>query len=499
MELQFERSACPFLDTAVREVRNLELTQEIRLPEGMPDIGRVLCAWGQTVLRGKEWRSDSVSFSGGLMVWVLYAPEEGGQEQCMEGWIPFQMSWDLPRNSPEGTIRIRCLPRFVDARSVSPRKIMIRAGTAAMAEAFVPGEVETVDARQVPETVELLRSHWPVRMPVEAGEKDFALDEELKLPGSAAVPESLICCRMEPKLTESRVLGNKLVFRGCGNLHILYRGDDGQLHGWDFEMPFSQFAELSGEYGNDAQGDLILSPTSLEPELMEDGSIRFRGGIVGQYLITDRKLLELTEDAYSPGRELDVQREMLEVPAVLETRRENIYGEQTIPAEADSVADVSFLTDFPRVQRDGEQMEVTVPGQFQILYYGTDGVLHAGTGRWEGSGSVPAGEDARLLVTPGAGEAPRASVSGGQLTFSGSVPLDMSCVTRQRIPMVTGLKLGQTVPKDPSRPSVILRRAGEQRLWDIAKAGGTTVEAIRKANGLQEEPAPDRMLLIPVP
>ena len=43
---------------------------------------------GQTILRGKEWRSDSVSFSGGMMVWILYAPEDGSEERCIDGWIP---------------------------------------------------------------------------------------------------------------------------------------------------------------------------------------------------------------------------------------------------------------------------------------------------------------------------------------------------------------------------------------------------------------------------
>lgn len=64
--------------------------------------------------------------------------------------------------------------------------------------------------------------------------------------------------------------------------------------------------------------------------------------------------------------------------------------------------------------------------------------------------------------------------------------------------MVTGLELGEQRRLDPNRPSLILRRIGEDRLWDIAKASNSTVEAIRKANGLQEEPAPNQMLLIPV-
>ena len=54
MELKFHKQRCAYLDTPVREVQNLEQSQEIRLPEGMPDIGRVLSAWGQPLLRGKN-------------------------------------------------------------------------------------------------------------------------------------------------------------------------------------------------------------------------------------------------------------------------------------------------------------------------------------------------------------------------------------------------------------------------------------------------------------
>ena len=91
MELQFQKSACSCLEPVVRDIQNVEQTQEIKLPDGMPDIGHVLAAWGQTILRGKEWRGDSISLAGGMMVWVLYMPEDGSAEQCLEGWIPFQM------------------------------------------------------------------------------------------------------------------------------------------------------------------------------------------------------------------------------------------------------------------------------------------------------------------------------------------------------------------------------------------------------------------------
>ena len=95
MELQFQSSTCRCLKAAARQVHNTELTQEVRLSDGMPDIGRILTTWGQIVLRSKEWQGDLVAVSGGIMVWILYAPEDGTPPRCLDAWVPFQLKWDL--------------------------------------------------------------------------------------------------------------------------------------------------------------------------------------------------------------------------------------------------------------------------------------------------------------------------------------------------------------------------------------------------------------------
>ena len=66
-----------YLSAPVQEVQDMEQTQELRISDGMPDIGRILAGWGQALLRGKQWERDGVSLSAGAMVWVLYEPEEG--------------------------------------------------------------------------------------------------------------------------------------------------------------------------------------------------------------------------------------------------------------------------------------------------------------------------------------------------------------------------------------------------------------------------------------
>lgn len=499
MEMKFPKSICKYLKPALREVRNQELTQEIRLTDGMPDIGRILSAWGQVILRSKEWRSDSISSSGGVMVWVLYAPEDGSPVQCIESWVPFQNRWDLDGQSREGDIRIQCLLRFADARSISARKIMLRLGVAALGEAMVPDEAEVSVPGEMAEDVQLLSAVYPLRIPKEAGEKTFLMDEDLILPGSSPMPEKLIYFTMNPKITEKKVMGNKVVFRGNGNLHVLYLSEEGQLHSWDFELPFSQLADLDGSYSTDAQTNICMCITSLELDLDDESHMRMKCGLLAQYLVDDREMLTLIEDAYSPSRTVVPQMDRLQLPAILEQRQQLLDAEQEIHHDANVVADTAFLPDFPRQRRSGDALQWEIPGQFQALYYGKDGTLQSAGARWEGQWKMDADQDSMVTATVNPGSLAQAMVGGDSIQLRADVPMTLETTSDRGIPMVTGLTLEQPAEANPNRPSVILRRAGEDRLWDIAKSTGSTVEAIKAANGLENEPLRNQILLIPVP
>lgn len=497
MEGNFERKQIKCLNPVLHQVQNSEQTLEIKLPETMPDVGQVLTAWGQPVLRSKEWRDDTLQFSGGMMVWVLYVPEDGSEEQCIHGWIPFQLRWELPDNTREGVGQFRCLTRFVDGRNTSPRKILVRAGLAVMAEAFAPDELEMAVPGEMPEDVALLQNTYPMRLIKEAGEKAFTMEELLRIPDAAPEIGNLIYWQMNPKVSEQRVLADKAVMRGGGNLHVLYRSNTGQMHSWDFEIPFSQYTDLQGEYGSDARMDLTLVPTSLDLDLGEDGSLTFKGGMTAQFVITDKEPVTLVEDAYSPGRELTVQQEILTPPVILENRRENIYGEQTLPVQANVAADVRFYPDFPRNRPAEGGVEIEYPGQFQVLYYGDDGRLQSSNARWTGKQVLQTAENTRISAAPQSADI-QTTVGNGKIQMKLELPVELISGADQQISMVTGVGLGQHKAPDPNRPSLILQRAGDSQLWDIAKTTGSTMEAIRRANALTGEPMPDQMLLIPI-
>ena len=123
------------------------------------------------------------------------------------------------------------------------------------------------------------------------------------------------------------------------------------------------------------------------------------------------------------------------------------------------------------------------------------GALQCKTARWEAEAEFAAAEDTELMAYGRMTGKPYFADDAAQ----GSYGLELAVSSNTQIPMVTGLEIGEETMPDPSRPSMILCRAGEESLWDMAKRCGSTVEAIREANGLQDIPEPERMLLIPIP
>lgn len=482
MELQWNKTPCPYLHTQIRQVQTLEETQELRLPEELPDIGRVLCAWGQCVVRGKQWRGDGMQASGGVTVSVLYLPEDGSVARCVESWLPFQAKWSFPQTRREGAMRIATLLQGVDARTLSARKMMLRANISLLGEALEPTEAEIYVPAELPAGIEVLANVYPAVLPREAGEKQFTIEDEIHIPGVS----KWVSFSMQPEVTEQNVVGSRVVIRGNGHLRYVYLDEQGEIRSGNLDIPFAQFADLDRDYDNEATADLMLCVSGMEPETGED-SLHIQCSVTAQYLIKDRALLEIIEDAYSPTRELSLEIQTLKLPMELENRVEVLDADPVF--QEGKVLDMMFLPEYPVQYRDGDMVNLEIPAQFRFLYQDPEGNLQSATENWSTTLTVPAAENTQLQPT---------ITSIEPSSNSARMKLNLQTWADQQIPMISGLTVGGSKPLEEARPSLILRPMDTDSLWELAKETGSTMDAIRKANGLTQEPRQGQMLLIPV-
>ena len=495
MQLQFQKSAVSCLNTVRSGIQYQEQTQELRLPEQMPDVGSILGAWGQVLIRSKEWRSGSMSVSGGVMTWAMYRPEEGSQPQMVEAWIPFQMKMDLPQTQYDGVIRVNPLLKGVDARVTSARKVMLRICVGVLCEATVPMSADVYEPQQIPEGIHLLTNTYPVCLPKEAGERSFTLEEELTLPASAPAVEKLLRFSLHPELIDQKVMSGKVVFRGAALIHILYLGTDGQLHSCELQTNFSQYGELESDYDEQAYADIWMALTALEMDMDEQGQLCIKAGLTGQYMILQRELIRVVEDAYGTAYKVTAQTQQLLLPMVLDEQKQLLHAQAEGKDQQLQPLDVAFYPDQPHIDRDDGGFTVQLGGYFQILGYDQQGNIAGTSARWEDTQRLPGCTDCSLQMWLNPSAQPQLSSMGD--AASADVLLRAVATSQRPILMLTALEAEAFQP-DPMRPSLILRRSNDESLWSIAKENGSTEQAIRQANQLTSDPEPGQLLLIPV-
>ena len=494
MQLQWNSLPCTYLRRSQAQVHNQEQTQEVRLPEGMPDMGRILCAWGQPVLRSKEWRNDSIAATGGIITWVLYLPEDGSQPRSMEAWIPFQAKWDRPEGGREGTIHLTCQLQDLEGRMLSGRKMMIRANVALQMHSLQSAQLEVPILQQESEDVQLLRKTYPLCLRKEAGEKPFLLQEQLQLTG--AVPSKILGCEARCAVAEQSAVGNKLVVRGNCRVHLVYMDREDRVCGRWVNVPFSQFTDLDADYDKEARAMVSLAFTSLEPELLE-GHVQIKCGMIAQYEICDRQLIQVAEDAYSPGRTLVPDLRLIPVDSVLDSGERTLELTGQLQEHPGQIVDLSLLLDQPTQYREGDQAYIELPGALQALYYDAEDQLRAECVPVNGRLQLPLADNAHMSLQLTDAQLPEQWM-GRDLGCS--CRLETITTAEQEIPMLWGMELGEAKQPDPQRPALVLRRAGQATLWELAKHYGSTVDAIRNANQLEanQEPEYAQMLLIPI-
>lgn len=499
MEVMFQKSVCTYLQMLAAQTKNQEITQELRIPDSMPDIGRVLGCWGQVIVRSKEWKNNSMNVSGGLLVWCMYSPEDGSEARCTDTWIPFQENWDFPPSVRDGMVYVSPYLSSVDARCISARKLMFRCNVEISGEALEQSETMLYAPDNLPKDIELLYSTYPMDIPEEAGEKTFQVDEVLSITDGKTTANKIVYCKTDLEITEQRVMTNKVIFRGCANLHILYMDQEGYLRTYEWKQPFSQLSDLDKDYGNDASAWIMPVLTGQEVEIMEDGQLQYKCGIAAQYVIYDRKMICVVEDAYSNERQLNIHTEEIKLPARLDQYKDNAELRSNAFDKIGNIVDTACLITAPDMQLGDNGVRIAMNGQFHALYTDENGTLQGQQNKCRDELIIQSDSDNQIRFRSTISVNPQIQHTVGGEQYIQEVVLEAEVLKNQEFVVVSGLDFGEIEVVNEDRPSVILKRIGDRRLWDVAKECKSTVAAIKEANALDSDTVDsDRLLLIPV-
>ena len=489
MEMKFSKTPLLYMQSIARTVESQEQSQQVRLSESMPDIDIILGSWGQVILRSKEWQTDHIQISGGTVVKILYQAQDK-QLVCVDTWLPFQMTVEIPETNQDGNIIARPFLRSVDARTLSDRKISVRTTVGVSVEVTAPCEMQLHTPQEISNDVQILQNTYPVQLPVEVGEKLVHIEQDMDI----GVGKTILRQSLDTVLSEHKIIADKLVIRANGILDILYLDENNEICSWNTEIPISQYAQLYDEYDSGATADICFAVTELETEQLENEGPKLKIGLLIQYTVYDRKDISVAEDAYALGHNIDITSQALQIPCVLSVDEHTAHPTIELQLEGHRILDVAAFLEELKPEFEGDVLCVRPSGAFYVLSIDPDGKFSNTSYRWEDLWKLNASPEIEADIT---------AVFEGRPMIQGHkiiAPLCMKLITtmNRSIPVISDIQLGEAITPDPNRPSLILRRLGEDSLWQLAKKVGSTMESIKKANNIQQEPPDDQFLLIPL-
>lgn len=502
MELELNRTHLTGYDVVLDTTVFQEETLETIVPDACPDILRLVDTQGKVLLKGKTALDGRVTLSGTARLTVLYLPDSGTGPRCLEVNIPFAISAE-DKNIRSGCI-VTALPRVVgaDTRTINPRKIMTRVEIAVCVKVFTTSTLALcAGINALDGSVEQLTEMHQLYGVSALQEKHVAFEDNLNIPAGRPAAEELLSSRVELSCSDSKIIGNKLIFKGEAAVQLVYRPVSGGMDTADFTLPFSQIAEVVG-VGEDGFCNLEISLLAADFVLGEDGrTVSVVLSMLAQAVIREVRSVTLLTDAYSTCCQMRAERTSFDysVCQMEGSGRQVVREIIETGLQIKSVVDSYCMIGRTAQNREANEMRLTAQLTVTAVCTTEDGEYCAISRVFDVSCGVEMPEECTCQFVCQCGNLVATPIADGvEVRFSLEFPyLGVKSVCVSVVRDVTAM---DAVDEDlGQKPSIVLRVLQDgERLWDVAKRYGTTIGDIIKANELEsEQPSCGTLLLIP--
>lgn len=508
MELDLKKECLEAYDLCGSLTITQEDTAETIVPDYCPDMARIISTDGTVFIHSRDVRDGRGELSGSVRVHLLYTPEGEAGVRLLEFAMPFTVESEAGSLPECMYVSAVCKIDFLESRMLNPRKVFTRCKLITQMTGYqkqslcFSADLEAENGYHV----EKSRSNHHISLVKHIAEKDFTFTESVTLsPGRTGAAE-LLNSRVCGTVTESKLIGNKLVFKGVFRLHLLYRGTDGQICATSTELPFSQIMEMEDTAEN---AHVTLQMQLTGTDLQIDGAdTEGREIAVTLYfhtlaLVREEQDITLLSDLYSTAYETSYETTPISLCSFYEqiNRRQTVREVLEIGVVASAVLSAKVTCGAVSISREGDISLLRTSAEVQVLYLDEGGACLMTERTIEVNCQLEVPQNCTVSAVASCTEDVQATVGDRGIEVRFAVDFRGEICEKQKRISISKVTLDANAPKDLSgSPSLVLRCFGKQEsVWELAKRYNTTISEILTANQIdREDDLPcDRLLLIP--
>ena len=506
MELELKQECLDTYEPGGELTLTQEESVETIVPDSCPDMARIISTQGTVFLHSREVRDGRAEVTGTVRFTVLYTPEKEGGVRALNFALPFTAAGD--ENALPGCRNLTAETKieFLESRMLNPRKIFTHCRLTTRLTGYQRSALCFASDAEAEEAlgVQKRQERQKAIVLTEITGKDFTFTEELNLsPGRPGAVE-LLCSEICPSVTETKLVGTKLIFKGMFRFSLLYRTAEGACAPFSGELPFSQIMETEG---NGEDTDLQLQLTGADLHINGDDPEGRRIAVSLYFhataLLSRPQEVTLLSDLYSTAFETQYEAAPLTLTAFRETflRRQMVREVLEIGTAAETILSATVRCGAVSVSREEESVTLRTSAAVAVLYLDEGGVPLMTERTLEVSCQMDLPTDCRVTARAVCPEEVQSSLGARGIEVRFPVDFRVEAASRVKRVCISAARLTPESGEDAAHvPSLVLRCLGSQETaWDLAKRYHTTIPAILSANRLESEGdlPRDRLLLIP--
>ncbi|HEX3025885.1 MAG TPA: SPOCS domain-containing protein [Clostridia bacterium] len=525
MDLSLTRDTVRISEPVFETAADHPIECDIILPDYCPDIARILKSEANVCIDSKSVDGGRLTIGGNFTVKIIYIPENSGVIRCISHDQAFSAQFEAGQAEPEAYVKAKARVVYVNCRPVGPRRVQVKASVGISAKIWCRKEEEFVSGAE-DQNAEMLRKQMKACSLVGAADRDFKLSDELEVgygkPEIAAVIKSDAVAVVQ----DYKVISNKIILKGEVMLHTIYSTDqDGgemredeeqentprpKLEMMEHTIPISQIIDLEGA-DEDCICDVGLMAGALKVEAASDEDGESRVLAVEMDLTATVRAYKMQEffivtDAYCPDYDMDLKTRQLSFEQIVDTVKATEMIRESVDIagmDVASITDCTVKADIDNVSLEGKVLNIS--GSLNASFLAEDS--QSGPSGFEKAIPFRIREELKEAAEVMRCE-PNITVVSTGYSMNGldKIDLRVECMVEAMIfgvsseTAVTDMNVDDSRPKEcGNKKALTLYYADEgEKIWDIAKKYSTSMDAIKRENGMEEDRLnARRMLLIP--
>lgn len=475
------------------------------VPDSKPDILSTICTSGTVCIYKKEVSADKVKIDGNINAYIMYLTEDTQDRvRGINTNLDFSESITVPNVEDGMECELEATLNRIECKVINGRKIGIKATLEVQMKIYSNEVVEMVNEIINNNEIQMLKQDMKVNSLVGMGSTRIDAKETITIDAIDNLAE-VLKLSMDIGNKDIKMSYNKILTKAEANIKILYLTEDNRMNSVHAKIPVVGFIDVPDVNENNIC-DVLYETRNviLKPNPVEEHSIYVEIQFGVSATVYEEKQIQVIQDFYSPCENLTCNKKQITTIMGKQNKKEVKQIREKVRLdgiENQTMIDVDII---PNITKETNlDSKVIYEGELQLKFMFVDATMQtnikATTIPFEHViEGLDGGENRNTNTRYEILNQDFIIQNGGEITTNIDMLADIDSYQDARLSVADEIQSdGEREEQDYSIILYIVKEGDS--LWKIAKEFGSTIDDIKRTNGIEDENLimPGQKLFIP--